>query len=88
VQAGGGMSYYAPCGGGYGDPLKRPARKVLDDVLDDFCTRERAFEVYGVVIDADLKLDVAATQTRRAAMRGPASQAQSHKSEKATEPAL
>ena len=65
VKAGGGMSYYAPCGGGYGDPLKRPAIKVLEDVLDDFCTLERAFEVYGVVIDSALKLDFAATERRR-----------------------
>ena len=59
------MSYYAPCGGGYGDPLKRPASKVFEDVLDDFCTLERAFEVYGVVIDSALKLDFAATERRR-----------------------
>jgi N-methylhydantoinase B len=73
VKAGGGMSYYAPCGGGYGDPLKRPASKVLEDVLDDFCTREQAFEVYGVVIDAALKLDCAATERRRSELhRQPA----------------
>lgn len=83
VQAGGGMSYYAPCGGGFGDPLKRPARKVLEDVLDDFCTRERAFEVYGVVIDAALKLDSAATERRRAELRAPSTSAPSSpKSEK------
>jgi len=69
VEAGGGMSYYAPCGGGYGDPLNRPASKVLDDVLDDFCTRERAHEVYGVVVTAELKLDAAATEARRALLR-------------------
>lgn len=69
IQAGGGMSCYTPCGGGYGDPLKRPASKVLEDVLDDFCTRERAFEIYGVVIDAALNLDAAATKQRRTALR-------------------
>jgi len=69
VEAGGGMSYYAPCGGGYGDPLDRPAEKVLEDVLDDFCTPERAHEVYGVVVTPELELDVAATEARRAVMR-------------------
>lgn len=29
-----GMSYYSPCGGGYGSPLERDPQKVLDDVLD------------------------------------------------------
>ena len=36
-----------PCGGGYGDPLERPAEKVLDDVLDGFCTVEHARAAYG-----------------------------------------
>ncbi len=69
VAAGGGMSYYAPCGGGYGDPLDRPAEKVAEDVLDEFCTPERARETYGVVLDADLEVNDSATRTLRAAMR-------------------
>ena len=47
------MAFYGPCGGGYGDPLDRPAEKVLEDVLDDFCTAEHAREAYGVVVDLD-----------------------------------
>lgn len=69
VPAGGGMSYYSPCGGGYGDPLDRAAQKVLEDVMDDFCTLDRAREVYGVIISEDLVLDLAATQSRRLLMR-------------------
>lgn len=69
IQAGGGMSYYAPCGGGYGNPLDRPAEKVAEDVLDDFCTRQHAFDVYGVVLDEQLQLDEAATAMRRAKLR-------------------
>ena len=42
VSEGDVMAFYGPCGGGYGDPLERPAEKVLEDVLDDFCTVEHA----------------------------------------------
>jgi N-methylhydantoinase B len=66
IKANDVVAFYAPCGGGYGDPLERTAAQVLDDVLDDFCTIEEAFSAYGVVISDDLKLDEAATETRRA----------------------
>ena len=66
TKAGDVMAFYGPCGGGYGNPLERPAGQVLEDVLDDFCTVAHAYEGYGVVIDADIKLDVAATKRRRA----------------------
>ena len=51
VAAGDVHVFYAPCGGGYGDPLERPAEKVLDDVLDGFCTVEHARTAYGVIVD-------------------------------------
>lgn len=76
VAAGGGMSYFAPCGGGYGDPLKRPPEKVLDDVLDDFCSREHAYDAYRVVISEVMELDLSATDERRAALRLARKQAQ------------
>ena len=47
VSSGDVMAFYGPCGGGYGDPLERPAEKVLEDVLDDFCTVEHARGVRG-----------------------------------------
>jgi N-methylhydantoinase B len=60
------MTYYSPNGGGYGNPLKRPARKVLDDVLDGFCSVERAREVYGVIVDPEAEtVDMAATESAR-----------------------
>lgn len=68
ATAGDVMTYYSPCGGGYGDPLERPAEVVREDVLDDFCTREAAFEVYGVVLDEQLNLDITATEERRQAL--------------------
>jgi N-methylhydantoinase B len=70
LQAGEAMAYYAPCGGGYGDPLDRPARQVLDDVLDDFCTIQHARDAYGVVITPGLALDETATNALRAKARG------------------
>ncbi|MCH7476633.1 MAG: hydantoinase B/oxoprolinase family protein [SAR324 cluster bacterium] len=38
-------------GGGWGDPLERPAENVLEDVQDGFVSRESAFRDYGVVLD-------------------------------------
>ena len=72
TAAGDVMAFYAPCGGGYGNPLERPAGQVLEDVLDDFCTVAHAYEAYGVVIDADMRLDAAATKHRRAGLAGAA----------------
>ena len=37
-------------GGGWGDPLSRPVEWVVEDVLDGLVSRDRAKEVYGVVI--------------------------------------
>ncbi len=63
-------AFYGPCGGGYGDPLERPAEQVLDDVLDGFCTEDYAREAYGVIVDLDEEVvDQAATDALRAQMR-------------------
>lgn len=63
------MAYYSPCGG-YGNPLERSAEQVREDVLDDFCTLEQAYEVYGVVLDEQVRLDVEATRARRQQLQG------------------
>lgn len=58
-------------GGGYGDPLKRDPQRVLDDVVDEYVSLDRAHKDYGVVIkviDEDLaeyEVDLAATNTAR-----------------------
>ena len=65
TKAGDAMAFYAPCGGGYGDPLEREAEQVVDDVLDGFCTPEHALAAYGVVLTAAGALDRAATLKRR-----------------------
>ncbi|MFB9147334.1 hydantoinase B/oxoprolinase family protein [Halomonas alkalicola] len=64
------MAFYAPCGGGYGNPLERPPEQVREDVLDDFCTVEHAYEAYGVVLDKNLEIDRLATAARRSEMGG------------------
>jgi hypothetical protein len=70
VNAGDVHVFYGPCGGGFGDPLERPAAKVLDDVLDDFCTVEHARHAYGVVLDPIAEtVDEAATKALRERMR-------------------
>jgi N-methylhydantoinase B len=54
-----------PGGGGVGDPRTRDPQRVLDDVLDGFITAQDARRDYGVVIDADGRVDLAATQRLR-----------------------
>ena len=57
-------------GGGWGNPLDRPAEKVHLDVLEELVTLQSARDVYGVDIDpATHTLDAQATEARRARMR-------------------
>ncbi|RWX81075.1 hydantoinase B/oxoprolinase family protein [Neorhizobium lilium] len=62
-------------GGGFGDPLKRDPLQVLEDVIDDYVSIERAALDYGVVvseIDRDLcayEIDEAATERLRTEIR-------------------
>ena len=58
-----------PGGGGYGDPLARPAERVLADVREGFVSPEVAERDYGVVFKregSNFVVDAAATQARRA----------------------
>jgi N-methylhydantoinase B len=55
-------------GGGVGDPLNRPAEKVLADVSGGLITDQAASDVYGVVRNNGT-LDQAATRAKRAALR-------------------
>ena len=76
VAAGDVHVFYGPCGGGFGDPLERPASQVLDDVLDGFCTVEHARAVYGVIVDpAAEAVDETATTDLRVRMRASAASA-------------
>ncbi|TKX73075.1 hydantoinase B/oxoprolinase family protein [Halorubrum sp. GN11_10-6_MGM] len=64
-------SVQTPGGGGYGDPLERAPGDVLDDVLDEKVSREKAREEYGVVIE-DGRVDEEATVERRQELRDTA----------------
>ncbi|MGD9536178.1 MAG: hydantoinase B/oxoprolinase family protein [Alphaproteobacteria bacterium] len=62
-------------GGGYGDPLERDPKRVLDDVLERYVSVDAAREIYGVVLSGDaeaetLAIDEAATAKLRAQWRG------------------
>lgn len=62
-------------GGGLGDPLERNPKLVLEDVIDEYVSIERARKDYGVIIkeiDRDLDLfeiDEEATNQERASIR-------------------
>jgi N-methylhydantoinase B len=63
------ISFQQSGAGGYGDPLERDPRLVLEDVLDDYVSPEAARAQYGVVIvgsGGDLAVDEAATTALRA----------------------
>jgi N-methylhydantoinase B len=61
-------------GGGYGDPFTRDPDAVCDDVMEGWISRERAAEIYGVILEESrdgwpgtLVVDVAATEALRSA---------------------
>jgi N-methylhydantoinase B len=55
-----------PGGGGYGDPLSRPAEHVLADVREGYVSAEVAERNYGVVLTADRSgVETAATARKR-----------------------
>jgi N-methylhydantoinase B len=57
------------CGGAYGNPLERKPADVLDDVLDDYISREKALADYAVVITERFDIDAEATRRQREARR-------------------
>ena len=66
------ISFQQSGAGGYGDPLEREPARVLDDVLDEYVSVEAARRDYGVVVAGDgldLRVDDAATERLRSAMR-------------------
>ena len=52
-------------GGGYGDPRSRDPERVLKDVREGLISRERAENIYAVVIADDLSVDAARTAELR-----------------------
>jgi len=55
-------------GGGFGDPLQRPAEKVAEDLANAFISPATARDAYGVVVDSEGRLDQPATKARRAGL--------------------
>lgn len=66
IKPGQRAANHNPGGGGYGDPLERPAELVAEDVKNRIVSIEGARAEYGVVIDpATLRVDSNATSALR-----------------------
>ena len=65
AKAGDSFICVGPAGGGYGDPLERDMKQVLEDVRDELISIDTARNDYGVVITDALQLDEAATANCR-----------------------
>ena len=61
--------FFAPGGGGYGDPLERNPLSVQEDVYYGRVSKERALENYGIVLDENGKLDEQGTNALRTEIR-------------------
>ncbi len=68
--AGTEVLYMTAGGGGWGDPLERDPRRVLQDVQEGYVSAEQARELYGVVLVAGAQeIDAGATRALRAERR-------------------
>jgi len=65
VQPGETIVSYSSGGAGYGPPYERLGESVKEDVSEGYVSQERAYQVYGVVFDENMEIDVDATDTRR-----------------------
>lgn len=74
LKSGDQLEFGSNGGGGYGLPWERRVDAVLDDVIDEMLSIEKAREVYGVAITAvdadalDYRVDSAETETLRATL--------------------
>ncbi|NJK79868.1 MAG: hydantoinase B/oxoprolinase family protein [Chloroflexaceae bacterium] len=66
VEPGDQLVYRTAGGGGWKDPLTRPAELVQRDVRYGLVSKEKALNAYGVVLHDDLALDADATAALRA----------------------
>jgi len=69
VEPGDKIIFITAGSGGWGDPLERPAEKVLRDIANDLVSSEKAESDYGVVITDDMTVDEAATTALRSKMK-------------------
>ena len=63
------LSDFTQGGGGYGDPLRRPAEQVAADVAAALVSREQAERTFGVLLDESGSVDAPGTEQRRAEVR-------------------
>ena len=68
------LVFFAPGGGGFGDPLDREPGRVADDVSSGWVSSARSKQNYGVAISADGGVDGVQTQALRAAIRSARAQ--------------
>jgi N-methylhydantoinase B len=70
LLAAGDLLYAIPAaGGGYGDPLDRDVELVRRDVRNELVSLTAAADLYGVKLDASLKVDATGTEAARSALR-------------------
>jgi N-methylhydantoinase B len=69
LAAGDAFANYGAGGGGFGDPLTRTFERVQHDVLEGLVSVEGALRDYGVVVDGDGLVDVAASKSARSSRR-------------------
>lgn len=67
LKPGDRIHIHTGAGGGYGLPAERDPEAVREDVAKGYVSTAQAREVYRVVIDANLRVDVAATAALRQA---------------------
>jgi N-methylhydantoinase B len=70
LQAGESVISICSAGGGYGPPHERDPERVVADVGEGFLTRERARDVYRVVVTDAGEVDIAATAALRREVAG------------------
>jgi N-methylhydantoinase B len=68
IEPGDQLVYRTAGGGGWKDPLARPAEFVQRDVKYGLVSKEKGERDYGVVLGDDLEIDYAATEAKRAAI--------------------
>lgn len=69
MRKGDRLTVRTPGGGGYGNPLEREPRMVLNDVTNELVSIKAAKSDYGVVIRPTLVIDEEETKRLRKKMR-------------------
>jgi N-methylhydantoinase B len=64
------LVFFAPGGGGFGDPLDREPERVANDVANGCVSHERAREMYGVALADDGHVEQGSTESLRNEIRG------------------